>query len=224
MQVPLNDGANTGMMSGMRLLVVFVFLFLLVSCSSSNPNASPTSTGEGGHLSTAGPTGAAARPAASPTTKPRDTTSAGRSNRINGYGAMWKDWLASHYQARGFAKGGAFGPMLPGNQPKYAGVAGDPGERVLSYSMYLPEGTSFAEAQRQVLAEFPRGAKFGVTDNQEARCRIQAIRSRKVEKYLEGYIPLVGYFSGADEDFRTSNVEYVSMLLTEPDDHDLGDC
>ena len=83
--------------------------------------------------------------------------------------------------------------MIGDRQPKYAAVAGGPGEQILSYTLNFASGTSLEQAKLEVLREFPPGAKFGVTDADEARCVLMDIKSRAVEAAMDGYRPMVGF-------------------------------
>ena len=146
---------------------------------------------------------------------------------LTGYGATRSGWNASHRQAPGLTPGAAFLPMVNGDQPKYAAVSGEPGERLLSYEIYFEDGTSLEAAKRIVLQEFPPGAKFGVEDDEETRCLILEIRSKPVEAVMDGYRPIVRFFTKPEvgENLQTSHVHNASMLVAGPDETtDLGIC
>lgn len=185
----------------------------------------PTSDGGAGSSSmasdAAGPTISTPQPAASSAAA---TPAAGT---LTGYGAVREDWDASHAQAPGMTPGAAFLPMVNGDQPKYAAVSGDPGERILSYEIYFEDGTPLEMAKRIVLQEFPVGAKFGVEDDDEPHCLILEIRSAPVERFMDGYRPIVGFFSRSEvsEELDTSRVHNASMIVAGPDEKtDLGMC
>lgn len=147
---------------------------------------------------------------------------------LTGFGATRESWDQHHQPAPGFSPGSAFLPLVRGGQPKYASVNGEPGERIMSYGIYFPEGTNLALAKRIALQEFPRGAKYGVLDNDEAHCLIAEVRSPPVERALGlGYRPIVGFFtdSAVSETLVEDHVDYASMLIASPDEKtDLGMC
>lgn len=117
--------------------------------------------------------------------------------------------------------------MVNGNQPKYAAVSGAPGEQILSYGINFPEGTSLDLAKRIVLQEFPVGAIYGVLDRDEEHCLIAEVRSPQVASLMEGYRPIVGFFTDSPygETLNTDHVDYASMLVASPEETtDLGMC
>jgi hypothetical protein len=117
--------------------------------------------------------------------------------------------------------------MVGDRQPKYAAVAGGPGEQILSYTLNFASGTSLEQAKLEVLREFPPGAKFGVTDADEARCVLMDIKSRAVEATMDGYRPMVGFFSLPDADtaFSASDVrEAIFTVAASDETRDLGQC
>ena len=196
----------------------FATALALAGCGSPSPDdgssSSPT-TSESTVL-TPSPSGSSSGAASTP--------SAGA---LIGYGAIREDWDASHEQAPGFTPGAAFLPMVNGDQPKYAAVSGELGERILSYEIYFEEGTSLETAKRIVLQEFPPGAKFDVEDDEEARCLILDIRSEPVEAVMDGYRPIVGFFTSPNfsEELVPSHVDNASMLIAAPEETtDLGMC
>jgi hypothetical protein len=97
----------------------------------------------------------------------------------------------------------------------------------LSYTLNFASGTSLEEAKLEVLREFPVRAKFGVVDKDEARCVLMDIRSRTVEAEMDGYRPMVGFFSLPDADtaFDPSDVrEAIFTVASKDETRDLGQC
>jgi hypothetical protein len=181
---------------------------------------SPTSDGGSGPSAS----GSGDRSTSAPTPAASSTTPTPTAGTLTGYGALREDWNSSHRQAPGMTPGAAFLPMVNGDQPKYAAVSGDPGERILSYEIYFEDGTSLETAKRIVLQEFPAEAKFGVEDNDEVHCLIVDVRSASVERVMEGYRPIVGFFSRS-EILDRSQVHNASMLIAGPEEKtDLGMC
>lgn len=92
---------------------------------------------------------------------------------------------------------------------------------------YFANGTTLNEAKREVLQEFPRGARFGRQDAQEAGCLILEVRSPPVEKVLEGYRPIVAFFTDSElgDQLRKDHVDDASLLIASADEgNDLGSC
>ena len=159
-------------------------------------------------------------------TSPSSKASTGKAV-ISGYGATRETWDASHRAAPGFAPGSAFLPLVGDRQPKYTAVSGGPGERILSYTLNFAKGTTLEQAKLEVLREFPVGAKFGVIDKDEARCVLMDIVSRSVEAEMEGYHPMVGFFSlpEADTAFDPRDVrEAIFTVASSDETRDLGQC
>lgn len=200
---------------GMALLV------MIVGCGG------PTSDGGSGPSSTPSGSASASKSALAPSPSESSVVPTPAPDTLTEYGALREDWDASHQQAPGLTPGAAFLPMVNGDQPKYAAVSGEPGERILSYEIYFEDGTPLALAKRIVLQEFPPGAKFGVEDADEAQCLIMDVRSKPVEAVMDGYRPIVGFFTSPDvsENLVSSNVHSASMLIAGPDETtDLGSC
>jgi hypothetical protein len=146
---------------------------------------------------------------------------------LTGYGATREAWDSSHEPAPGYSKGAAFLPLVSGDQPRYASVSGEAGERIYSYTISFTPGTDLKQAKREVLREFPPGASFGVEDADEPRCLLMDIRSRQVEAVMDGYRPMVGFFtdSGSDEALDRDHVDSAIFILASPDETtDLGMC
>lgn len=199
--------------AGVAVLVVTMGCGSPSSDSGSSPSTKASDSG-GRSASTQGSAASSATP------RPAAGT-------LTGYGALREDWNASHNQAPGMTPGAAFLPMVNGDQPKYAAVSGESGERILSYEIYFEDGTSLETAKRMVLQEFPAGAKFGVEDKDEAHCLIVDIISAPVERVMDGYRPIVGFFSKSEvsEVLDKSQVHNASMLIAGPDEKtDLGMC
>lgn len=145
---------------------------------------------------------------------------------LTGFGATREAWDSAHQQAPGFSPGSSYLPLI-GGQPKYSAVLGDPGERILSYTLSFPEGTPLELAKAQVLAEFPSGAYFDIVDDEESRCLLMDIRSEEVEAVLDSARPMVGLFSWPDLDtpFMENDVRSAIFTLAFPDEtSDLGMC
>lgn len=160
-------------------------------------------------------------------TPTKAATKAPAQSQMTGYGATREAWDAKHVQAAGYTPGAAFLPMINGNQPKYSAVSGEPGERILSYSVNFPAGTDLALAKATVLREYPPGAKFGVQDTDEPECLIVEVRSPQVEAILDGSRPRITFFTSSEvsDTFVPNHVDDASMLLASADQTtDLGSC
>lgn len=146
---------------------------------------------------------------------------------LTGYGATRQAWDANHQAAPGFTEGSAYLPLVNGSQPRYAAVSGAAGERIYSYSLHFAAGTDLEAAKAEVLAEFPPGAVFGVEDADETRCLLVDVRTAEVEAVMEGYRPMVGFFTAPDvsEALDRNRVDYAIFTLAAADETtDLGMC
>ncbi|WP_270886033.1 hypothetical protein [Pedococcus sp. 5OH_020] len=117
--------------------------------------------------------------------------------------------------------------MVNGDQPKYGAVSGGPKERIVIYTVSFEEGTNLAEAKREILMEFPAGARFGLEDADEPGCLIVEVRSKQVEAVMKGYRPIVAFFTGSQygDQLRKNHVDDASLLVASKDEAtDLGDC
>jgi len=164
--------------------------------------------------------------AAEPPTASTPPTKALTQTELTAYGAIREAWDAKHTQVAGSTPGAAFLPMVNGDQPKYSGVSGESGERILIYSINFPAGTSLALAKATTLSEFPPGARFGVQDTDEPECLIIEVRSSQVEAILDGSRPRVTFFTDAEisDIFVPSHVGDALMSFTSADRTDLGGC
>ena len=199
---------------------------------TATSSAVPTPTMSTSRSQTSIPTTPAATTASPPPTVATSVTTRtppapSPASRLVGYGALREDWDSHHQQAPGYTAGAAYLPMVDGDQPRYGAVSGDPGERILIYTVNFANGTTLNEAKREVLQEFPPGARFGRQDAQEAGCLILEVRSNPVEKVLEGYRPIVAFFTDSElgDQLRKDHVDDASLLIASADEgNDLGSC
>lgn len=78
-----------------------------------------------------------------------------------------------------------------------------------------------------MLQEFPPDARFGVEDADEPGCLLMGIRSPQVEVVMDGYRPVVGFFtdSGTSETLDRRHVDPAIFTLASPEKTtDLGMC
>lgn len=207
-----------------RPLALAVALALaLVGCGGGG--GGDEATGKKAAESRGGEASATASPAATESGKQKAAPAA--TDGLTGYGATREAWNAAHEQAPGYTDGAAFLPLIDGEQPRYAAVSGGAGERIYSYTLSFPEGTNLDEAKRQVLQEFPAGAKFGIVDEDEPRCLIFDVRSPEVEAVMDGFRPAVAFFTKEQRSptLLRSNVDFAIFTLASADETtDLGMC
>lgn len=100
-------------------------------------------------------------------------------------------------------------------------------ENAFIRTLSFEPGTSLAEAKAAFLREFPRGAAFNLTDDNEPRCLLMDIRSPAVQATLDKARPMVGFFSipDADSPFTPSDVrDAIFTLAFEDETTDIGMC
>ena len=136
---------------------------------------------------------------------------------LPGIGATRAHWEATHRRAPGFAPGVVFGPMIEsadgeGFGPKYAGVMGD--ERIYTYALNLPRGTSFEVARILVRGELPSDAREVRTRRLRA-CRMIRYRSATMRRQFgseehRGDVE-IAFFSPSDEVFNPRRVTFATV-------------
>lgn len=180
----------------------------------------------------------AQKPSSNPATESSPSASATQSTpqspkpvSLTGYAATKANWLATHKGAPGYSLGAAYLPMVQLNGealPKYAGVS--LGNIVVEYTMNMPGGTSITEAKKMVLNEFPKGARFDISDDDQAACLIASIDSPPAEKSMKQHgwgkwVPVVAFGTATASETRLdpNNVTDVTMEPS-PSKPNLGRC
>lgn len=136
---------------------------------------------------------------------------------LPGIGATRAHWESTHRRAPGFAPGVVFGPMIESAEgedfgPKYAGVMGD--ERIYTYALNLPRGTSFEVARMLVRGELPSDAREVRTRRLRA-CRMIRYRSATMRRQFgseehRGDVE-IAFFSPSDEVFNPRRVTFATV-------------
>lgn len=124
---------------------------------------------------------------------------------LPGLGTRRAAWESSRQQAPGYTVGAAYGPVLDGEQPTYAGVYGD--ERILSYSYQAPASTSNRDLLTLLEAtELPRDSeKVTVVECEDGP--VHYYRSAALAKAVEG---AQGFYLTVD---RYPDSDYVSSTI-----------
>jgi hypothetical protein len=182
-----------------------VLALLLGACSGDDSSAErPTTTTAEGTTTTSRPV---------PATGATSTTE--RPAKLTGFGATRKAWDAAHDEAAGYADGAVYLPNIAPGRPKYATVCCD--DQIISYTVYLPEGTTPEIAEALVADEFPPDAVPGEWVDL-IECKSQVWRSPTLDAVLnDGNVATVTYFPPDPGDRPGKRFPYL-ILLELPDD------
>lgn len=114
-----------------------------------------------------------------------------------GFGGSRGEWDRIRGPRAEYASGSVYGPDVRSRQPRYTAVDWGDG-RTSFYALNFVEGTSLAEARRQVLLEFAEGASIS-RSRRDSSCHQEAISTDVPSSGAEGYEPVVAYFTTGDE-------------------------
>jgi hypothetical protein len=115
-----------------------------------------------------------------------------------GFGGSRDDWDRIREPRAEYASGSVYGPDVRSRQPRYTTVDWAD-RRTIFYTLNFTEGTSLAEARRQVLLEFADGASIS-RSRRGSSCHQEAISTDVPSSSgAQGHEPVVAYFTTGDE-------------------------
>ncbi|WP_157693060.1 hypothetical protein [Pedococcus dokdonensis] len=145
---------------------------------------------------------------------------------LTGFGATRAAWDAHHEAAPSGVDGSRYLPMV-GDKARYDFVFWELDPRAVDYGLHFAPGTTFEQAQTQLLAEFPPGATVDRVDGESPRCLVLRIRSAPVERAIPTGIPMAVLFGPEGVDPKVSRADIRFALLGTTLDaagEDLGGC